>query len=238
MISSDRTAGPAVRWAVIFDLDGLLVDSEPVQMESFNAILARYGVRLDEAAFQPLVGRSTRENFAVLKRRYALAESIEELLLEKARVYDSLLDRGLRVMPGASRLIRRLRRERVPLAVASSSPTRVVRRSLAAAGLNGRVGPIIGGDQVARTKPAPDVYQKAVAVLGLAPSRCVAIEDSEAGVAAALAAGLTCVAVPNRFTSRDVFSGAALVRASLEDLDVEDLRALVIRADRTDNREP
>ncbi len=68
------------RWVVVFDLDGLLVDSEPVQQESFNLVLARYGIRLDDEEFRPLVGRSTRENFAFLKERYRIGESIADLL--------------------------------------------------------------------------------------------------------------------------------------------------------------
>ncbi len=215
-------------WAVVFDLDGLLVDSEPVQQESFNVVLARYGVWLDDDAFRPLVGRSTRENFAFLKERYGIRESIADLLARKASAYDALIG-SIRPMPGAVRLVRDLAVAGVRMAVASSSPRRVVLRSLAAAGLDGGLEVVVGGDEVARTKPAPDVYLRAVEVLGLPAGACVAVEDSEAGVEAAVRAGLRCVAVPNRYTSGDTFVRADRVCPSLEGLTQEMLRGLVER---------
>lgn len=214
------------RWAVVFDLDGLLVDSEPVQQESFNVVLARYGVRLDDDAFRPLVGRSTRENFAFLKERYGIGDAIADLLARKASAYDALIAR-IRPMPGAVRLVRDLARSHVRMAVASSSPRGVVLRSLLAAGFEGGLGVVVGGDEVARTKPAPDVYLRAVEVLGLPAGSCVAVEDSEAGVEAAVGAGLRCVAVPNRYTSGDAFARADLVCPSLDDLTVTALKRVV-----------
>lgn len=219
-------------WAVVFDLDGLLVDSEPVQQESFNVVLARYGVRLDEDDFRPLVGRSTRENFAFLKARYGIEEPIGDLLARKAAAYDALLER-IQPIPGAVRLVRDLAGAGVRMAVASSSPGDVVRRSLAATGFDGLFGVVVGGDEVARTKPAPDVYLRAVEVLGLPAGRCVAVEDSEAGVEAAVGAGLRCVVVPNRYTRGGDFAGAARVCRSLDDLKGEALRRLVDRPERT-----
>ncbi len=218
----DRTS----HWAVVFDLDGLLVDSEPVQQESFNVVLAPYGIRLDDEDFRPLVGRSTRENFESLKERFGLLEPVEVLLARKARAYDALVER-IRPMPGAATLLRDLAARGVRLAVASSSPRQVVLRSLAAAGLDGVVSVVVGGDEVARTKPAPDVYLKAVEALGLPAGRCVAVEDSEAGVESAVRAGLRCVAVPNRYTDGDTFILAHRVLPSLEDLSVDTLHALL-----------
>lgn len=214
------------RWAVVFDLDGLLVDSEPVQQESFNVVLARYGIRLDDDAFRPLVGRSTRENFAFLKERYRIGDSIEDLLARKASAYDALIGR-IRPMPGAVRLVRDLAAAGVRMAVASSSPRRVVERSLAAAGFDGGLGLVVGGDEVARTKPAPDVYLRAVEVLGLPAGSCVAVEDSVAGVEAAVEAGLRCVAVPNRYTSGDDFARADRVFPSLDGLTETALKGVV-----------
>lgn len=215
-------------WAVIFDLDGLLVDSEPVQQESFNRILSRYGIRLDDEDFRPLVGRSTYENFAYLKERYCIPTSIVDLLAQKALAYDALIE-GVRPMPGAIRLVHTLAQRGARLAVASSSPKRVVERSLAAAGFDGTLATVIGGDEVARTKPAPDIYLRAVKVVGLPAEQCVAVEDSEAGVEAAVAAGLRCVAVPNRFTVGGTFPGAALICRSLEELTEEKLRGVLDR---------
>lgn len=247
-------------FAIVFDLDGLLVDSEPVQAEAFNEVLGRRGHRLQDEDFIELVGYSTYDNWATLRRRFSLPETAEELLIEKDVAYHALLATFLRPMPGAIDLVRALAQAEVPMAVASSSPRRDVLLSLQAVGLiprpcdeGGRVSPvpssaaaktapecsrssardfgsfehIVTADDVERTKPAPDLYLEAARRLGRQPRRCVALEDTGAGLEAACAAGMPCVAVPHRYTTGHDFSRAARIIESLADLTPADLRALV-----------
>lgn len=215
-------------WAVIFDLDGLLVDSEPVQKESFNVVLSRYGVRLEEDDFRPLVGHSTRENFEYLKKRFGICDDVDTLLALKAEAYEGLLWK-IKAMPGALELVEKLYGLAVPMAVASSSSKDIVLRSLAQAGFDNKFDVVVGGDEVAMTKPAPDVYLRAVSLLKIPPKRCVALEDSRAGVRAARSSGLRCIAVPNKYTSEEDLKDADLVLPSLLVVDADLIRRLALR---------
>jgi HAD superfamily hydrolase (TIGR01509 family) len=133
-------------------------------------------------------------------------------------------------MPGAVALVRALAAASVPLAVASSSPHDDIGPSLVAVGLDALLPVRVSGFDVARMKPAPDVYLRAIDLLGLSPSACVAVEDAQAGVEAAKAAGLSCVAVPNRYTlGRHDFRAADAVVASLETVTAELLETLALR---------
>lgn len=204
------------RFGVIFDLDGLLVDSEPVQKMSFNAVLGIHGIVLSDDDFQPLVGHSTRCNFEDLKKRYEIDADVDDLLRRKAQAYENLIDSRMRPMPGAKRLVAELLSEGIPVAVASSSIRRDVEHSLEAVEMKKGLSYLVAGDEVSRSKPAPDLYLKAAEGLGFPPSRCIALEDSEAGVQAATAAGIQCIAVPNRYTRDQEFAEAIQVVDTLE----------------------
>ena len=205
-------------FGVVFDLDGLLVDSERVQAIAFNVVLARYGIELDDAAFAQLVGTCTWQNFVDLKLAYPqIAEDVADIIARKDGVYADLVPREMTAMPGAVTLVRALAAHGVPMAVASSSGREDIVASLRAVGLDRSLTRLASGVEVPRSKPAPDVYLAALDLLGLPASACVALEDAGPGVEAATAAGLACVAVPNRFTrGRHDFTRAAAVVDSLE----------------------
>ncbi|MBP7127737.1 HAD family phosphatase [Myxococcota bacterium] len=205
------------RFGVVFDLDGLLVDSERLQARAFAVALSPFGIVLDDREFGRFVGLSTRQNFLDLARMHPrLADHLEEIHARKDRAYRELVEREMEPMPGARTLVEALHRDGIPMAVASSSPRADVAASLARAGLSGFLDRIVAGDEVARPKPAPDLYLRAAELAGLPPWQCVALEDARAGVEAAKAAGLSCVAIPNRYTRDHDFSRADLVLPSLE----------------------
>ncbi len=219
------TAGPDSRrtmrrkdFGVVFDVDGLLVDSEPLQARAINGVMARHGIHLGDEEFNELVGTTTRDNFVLLKARYGLPESVDELLSAKAVLYLELVRTDLQACDGAVDLVRALHGMGVPLAVASSSPRRDVHLSLEVVGLADCFLHVVTAEDVAHPKPAPDLYLEAVSRLGLAPGQCVAFEDSGAGVQSATSAGLTCYAVPHRYTRDHDFSAAAAVLGSLRDV--------------------
>jgi len=203
---------------IVFDVDGLLVDSEPLQARAINGVLARHGIHLGEEEFTELVGMQTRDNFVLLKARYGLPETIEELLAAKAELYLALVKTDLRACEGAVDLVKALKAQGVPLAVASSSPRRDVHLSLQAVGLSDCFLHIVTAEDAPRPKPAPDLYLEATRRLGLDPACCIAFEDSGAGVVAATSAGLTCYAVPHKYTRDHDFSRAAAVLGSLREV--------------------
>lgn len=215
-------------FGVVFDLDGLLVDSERVQAMAFNVALAPYGIELSDEDFASFVGYSTLQNFKDLARKHPrLAPDVLAIHDIKDRAYAELVRTEMRSMPGALELVRALDASGVPMAVASSSYRQDVEACLHCVGLGEVLTILSPGDEVRRTKPAPDVYLRAVELLGLPASFCVALEDAEAGVRAAKAAGLCCIAVPNRFTRGHDFGLADGVVASLTVLTPTWLRSRV-----------
>ncbi|AEW93226.1 MULTISPECIES: HAD family hydrolase [Streptomycetaceae] len=183
--------------AVIFDLDGTLVDSEPAYYEAGRQLLARYGV--DGYSWEHharFVGIGTEETLAALRAEYRIAAPVQELLAGKNRIYLELAGRTVRAFPGMRELVERLRAAGVPMAVASGSSPRAIRAVLAGTGLDGAFALTVSAEQVEHGKPAPDVFLAAAERLGVAPERCVVLEDAAPGVTAAARAGMRCVAVP------------------------------------------
>lgn len=204
--------------AVVFDMDGLLVATEPAWAAAEAELLARHGgVHLPEDHLET-VGRSVDETVAVYARRMGLeAARISDLREELVELFLARLPAAV-PMPGAVDLVRSLA-GRLPLGVASSSPRAVVREVLAAAGLDAAFDAIVTGDDVPRHKPAPDPYLEAGRRLHVDPRHAVAFEDSPLGVLAATAAGMWCVAVQH--DPRIDVSAADVVLPTLELVTVE-----------------
>lgn len=183
--------------SVIFDLDGTLVDSEPNYYEAGRQTLAEYGVPdFSWADHEAYVGISTQETVADWKRRYALEAPVEELLAVKNRHYLELARTSARAYPEMRTLVERLAAEGVPLAVASGSSPDAIAAILARTGLDAQLRTVVSADEVARGKPAPDVFLEAARRIGADPADCVVLEDAAPGAAAAHAAGMRCIAVP------------------------------------------
>ena len=202
--------------AVIFDMDGLLLDTEVLWQQAEEALFAAHGAVFSHEDKMRVIGTSfehTAEFFA--ERLGEPEERGAELVDEMIEMMHAALLRDVAGRPGALELVAGLR-GRVPLGLASNSPRRLVDAALRTAGLLDGFDAIVTADDVARAKPAPDLYLLACERLGVAPGDALALEDSASGVAAAKAAGLTCIAVP-QYAETDV-SAADRVIASLEEL--------------------
>jgi HAD superfamily hydrolase (TIGR01509 family) len=182
--------------AVIFDLDGLMIDSERLALRAWNDMLASAGYRLNEEQYRHLVGRAHSESV-----RYVLEQSGVDIpfsVLDQGfwRRLIELIEQGLDPMPGLLPLLQEMSQLDVPLGVASNSLRAYVVRALEIIGVSGYFSCILAVDQVPHPKPAPDVYLAAAECLSISPHDCLAIEDSESGVRAALAAGMECILIP------------------------------------------
>jgi len=183
--------------AVVFDLDGVLVDSEHVWDEVREALARERGGRWHEGAQADMMGMSSTEWSRYMHDAIGLAESPEEI---NAEVVRRMLDRyssELPLVPGAVEAVERLGAG-FRLAVASSSNRPLIDAVLSASGLDERFEVTVSSEEVARGKPAPDVYLEAARRLGVPPARCAAVEDSGNGIRAAHAAGMRVLAIPNR----------------------------------------
>lgn len=216
--------------AVIFDLDGLLADTEPLWTESARQLLARRGHTFDLRLKPGFMGRHPLEVVRRMAEHYHLVEPPGELLRERFTLLQAIYEEAeLRPLPGACELVAALEAQRVPMCVASGSPTDLVAIVLRRIDLARAFPHAIGSDAVSRGKPAPDLFLLAAERLGAAPARCVVLEDSPAGVEAALAAGMTCVAVPGPVVPRAAVQGAHHIAGSLLEVTPALLRALVGR---------
>jgi HAD superfamily hydrolase (TIGR01509 family) len=193
--------GPAVTVrAVVFDLDGLLVDSEPLQIAAWQAFLAGYGKRLDDGLLNELFGLRLRDSARLMIDRLDLPLTLEQVITERDAIFLDSLAGQLRAMPGAPELVAELAERGVPRALATSGHRHYVERALAEIGLAGMFPVLVTAEDVEQGKPAPDCYRLAADWLGLPPEACLAIEDAPLGVRAARAAGLRCLAIPNEHT--------------------------------------
>ncbi|MFJ6072203.1 HAD family hydrolase [Streptomyces sp. NPDC093065] len=183
--------------SVVFDLDGTLVDSEPNYYEAGRRTLTEYGVPdFTWADHEAYVGISTRETVADWQRRYGLRATVGELLAVKNRHYLALARASARAYPEMRTFVELLADEGVPMAVASGSSPEAIGTILARTGLDAHLHTVVSADEVARGKPAPDVFLEAARRLGAEPARCVVLEDAAPGAAAAHAAGMRCIAIP------------------------------------------
>ncbi|MEU5536805.1 HAD family phosphatase [Streptomyces sp. NPDC020362] len=200
--------------AVIFDLDGTLVDSEPNYYEASRQALAEHGVPdFTWAEHESYVGISTRETVGIWRERYGLGAPVDELLDVTNRRYLELARTRTPAYPEMRKFVELLAAEGVPLAVASGSSPEAMAAILAGTGLDAFLRTAVSADEVDHGKPAPDVFLEAARRLGADPADCVVLEDAAPGAAAAHAAGMRCIAIPYVAAQADApgFATAALL---------------------------
>jgi HAD superfamily hydrolase (TIGR01509 family) len=213
--------------AVFFDQDGVLIDSEGAWDAARRAIVAENGGHWKPEATRAMMGMSAPEWSRYVRDELGVALAPEEI---SDRVVARLLagyERDLPLLPGAVEAVRRVA-ARWPVGLASSANREVIDAVLAASGLAGVFGATVSGEEVARGKPAPDIYLEAARRLGVDPARSAAVEDSTNGLRAAEAAGMLVVALPNREfpPADDALALASVVLDCLDQLSVETLERL------------
>jgi mannitol-1-/sugar-/sorbitol-6-/2-deoxyglucose-6-phosphatase len=218
--------------AVVLDMDGVLIDTEPVWRAAQSAIFAGLGVALSEGDLLGSTGQPIEELIPVWRRRPPTPDPVGVELTD-TEIADLIVDRVIahvtaegQPMPGVTAAIALFERCGLRLAIASSSPLRLIDAVCDRLGLT-RITVRCSAMDEARGKPAPDVYLTAARRLGVAAAGCLALEDSPAGIASARSAGMRCVAVPDPLLAADPrYRGADLVLDSLTSLDQAALRRL------------
>lgn len=208
--------------AVVFDLDGVLLDSEHIWDEVREQLTRERGGSWHEGAQRDMMGMSAPEWSRYLHERLGVPEPPETINEEVVERLEARYRERLPLLPGAVGAVERLA-DRWPLGLASSSNRPVIALALDLAGVAGRFRTVVSSEEVARGKPAPDVYVEAARRLQVEPGSCVAVEDSHNGILSAHAAGMCVVAIPNRrFPPRpEALAEADLVLGSLDELTVE-----------------
>lgn len=189
---------PRAPEAVIFDNDGLLLDTESVWTRAERDLFERRGIGFTAEHKRELVGTSAEVAGRTLERRLGEPGRSPELIEELNALVVAELEHGVEAMVGARELLHGLRERRTPLGLVSNSPLAFVRRSLEIVGLQGSFDVVLSAHEVTAPKPSPEPYLEACRRLGVEPGpSVVALEDSPTGVAAARAAGLTVIGVPS-----------------------------------------
>ncbi len=213
--------------AVIFDMDGVLVDSEPLHVKAERQTLVPFGIELTLEELQSNMGRSTRVFFAELIEKYRLDTTVEQIYpAHKARLLGFYRNEA-EPIPGVLPLIQDLLRNGVDAALASSSDREVISAVLEKLDLSASFKTVISGEDVDRTKPYPDIFVETARRLGCDARESVVIEDSSAGVRAAKSAGMICVGFKSPNSGCQDLSAADLIVDDLWVLGAERLRALV-----------
>ena len=208
--------------AVVFDMDGVLVDSEEIWDEARRDLALERGLAWPESAQREMMGMSSLEWSRYMHERVGLAETPEEISAEVVRRLEDLYWRHLPLLEGAVQAVERMAK-RFRLGLSSSSNRPIIELVLELAAIADRFEVTVSSEEVARGKPAPDVYLEALRRMEVAPARAAAIEDSTNGLLAARAAGMFVVAVPNPvFPPRsDALAGADVVIDSRTELTPE-----------------
>ncbi|MGL6280446.1 MAG: HAD family hydrolase [Gaiella sp.] len=206
--------------AVVFDLDGVIVDTEHVWDEVREQLTRDWGGRYTAEAQHAMMGMSSTEWSRYMHDQLGLRQTPEEINDEVVRRLLERYARDLPVIPGAVPAVRALQNAGVPLAVASSSNRPLIDAVLRAAKIEHCFAATVSSEEVARGKPAPDVYLEAAHRLGVEPTACVAVEDSANGIRAAHAAGMRVIAYPNAVypPAPDAVALASAVLDALESL--------------------
>jgi len=204
--------------AIVFDVDGVLVDSEPLHAWAWGEVLTRYGIEAEPGEIDQFIGIPCTVMLQYFQDRGG-ARLPDTAINDKQALFDEVMPARLTAMADAPEVVRALHRRGIPLAAASNSPAPRVRRMLSAIGVWECFSTAAGIDEVPRGKPAPDVYLLACERLGVEPDRCLAVDDSPTGIASAAAAGLTVWGYAHDFSESVLMdAGAGAVIRSLSEV--------------------
>lgn len=217
--------------AVIFDMDGVIIDSEPLHAKAAILALSHYGVTLTTEYCYSFIGSTAKHMLEVVKETYHLTASIEELMEANRQAKIQLLQQeGYPAIPYVRELMQNLAEHNLLLAIASSSPLEDIQSTVHNLDLTPFLTTIVSGMQVAHPKPAPDIFLKAASALGVEPFECIVIEDSYNGVTAACAAGMPVLGFANPHSGNQNLWQANCICESFESVDTAFLQRISQKA--------
>lgn len=207
--------------AVIFDMDGVIIDSEPIHFEVDMQTMRDLGFDISSEELEKYVGTTNEYMFTDLKNKYNINQSIEEIINYKVELTKKkIIQSDLEPIEGIKELLVDLKNKNIPTAIASSSPRSFIDVVVSKFNLQDYFNYIVSGEEVVNGKPAPDVYIETARKLGLSPEECTVIEDSRNGVLAAKTAGMKCIGFQNINSGNQDLSKADIIVKSITEIKI------------------
>lgn len=207
--------------AVIFDMDGVIIDSEPIHLDVDLQVMNELGCDITHKELEKYVGTTNEYMIADLKEKYNLSQSVEEIVEYKVNMSTKkIIEADIEPIEGIRELLINLKNKNMKTAIASSSPKNVIEIIVSKFKLEDYFDYLLSGEEVENGKPAPDVYIETAKKLGIAPNECTVIEDSRNGVIAAKAAGMKCIGFKNINSGNQDLSKADLIVDSILEIKI------------------
>lgn len=201
--------------AVIFDMDGLMIDSEPVHFQAFNTVFNQFGLQFSKEENTKYIGMPDIDEAKDMVAKYPLPITAEELVKRKQTVLRRLFSKAIIPQPGLMELLGKLQERKYKIGIASSSALEEIESVVNGLKINKYIDVYCSAEQVKKGKPAPDVYFLAAQKLAVQPQDCLVLEDAPNGVRAGKAAGMQVFAIPSQYTKEGDFTKADKVLNNL-----------------------
>jgi len=209
--------------AVIFDLDGVIVESENAHIEAEKQTFLKYGVQISADELHKYTGATAKVMLTELIAKYKLDTTFEEIFRQKEDILDKLLEEDAEPTKGIITLLWKLKSRQIRLAIGSSSPKKQIKYVLSKLDITHLFDSAVGAEDIGHSKPDPEVFLKAAAELGVNPSECLVVEDSSLGVEAAKSAHMKCIGFRNPNSGNQDLSKADIVTDDFSRLDIDAL---------------
>lgn len=214
------------RFAIIFDMDGVLIGSVKYRWQAMNQVLAKYDIHIENSELTHYVGQSVIHQLDQISEKFQTLLDIDAIVEELKPIKEEL-QKGIQPKEGVEQLVELLHENSIPIAIGTSSTTADTKRKLTDAGIFHNFETLVTHDDVTKHKPDPNVYLTAAEKLHIQPSQCIVIEDAPSGIEAAQRAGMKCIAVTAPYTTDQDLSEADTVVHSLLEVDLKLLNNLL-----------
>lgn len=205
--------------AFIFDMDGVIVDSEPIHFEIDIQTMHHLGAEISKEQLEKYVGMTNPEMWSLIKQEFNLSHSVTEIIeYQLSNKIDKIRTMNIKPIEGIVELLDELKSRKIRIGLASSSPRKFIDEVLSKFNITEYFDSIMSGEEVERGKPAPDIYIETATILGVDPKFCYVLEDSRNGVIAAKAAGMYCIGYVNFNSGDQDLSEADMIVSSIRDI--------------------
>lgn len=209
--------------SIIFDMDGIIIDSEPLWEKAEIELIKNHGKNYNNKYRENIIGLNQKDSVKLLKHTFTLTGSIDQIIEQRKEILLEIYRKELKLLPGILKLLDEAKELGLKTGLASGSPENVIQFVIEKFNMENYFSAVVSGDTTENGKPAPDIYNKTAKLMETQSEKCIAIEDSVNGVLAVKNAGMYCVAVPHPDLNRSNYCSADIIFESVNDIKIEPL---------------